>query len=572
MANKGLLEPFVFFRKSFMSATALVVLLGSWIVPEHFPPWLAFHTEVPAFVAAVLALSVCMRGISRTVKVPFGVSLLIVLVLTTILQWMGGLVVYGGDALVASLYLMVFASAWMWGYQWGYSDQQPNAIDHICIFLLAIGFLTAFQVFAQWLQVEASFGGWVVDGLRGSRPRANVGQPNQAATALMMATVAAAVLMQRTRIGVFVMWCSALVLGSAIILTQSRTALLSATLLVCLYVGFYRVGKNSLLTRRAAILWLTLMYVAAWMFATSDVSTTGATSLNQMGAVGSRPLIWRQLFLGLLESPWVGWGWLQVPTAHQAGALHLAGVEQVTFSHNIVLDILLALGVPGGCLILGLAGGWLLRRVPSIRGSTDASSACFVLLPFLVHTLLEFPHAYAYFLVVAGLLFGMIDALTENDEAWVVHIPKFFLVGVILLWSALLLATGYEYVQAEEDFRINRFENRRMGETPADYRPPKLLLLTQLGDMAKAMRLRATRGMSPEDLAILIKTSKRYSWAPIQFRTALALALNNRPAEATQQLRVIKGLFAEDIYTEAKDNFLRMQKEQYPELSRVELP
>ena len=137
---------------------------------------------------------------------------------------------------------------------------------------------------------------------------------------------------------------------------------------------------------------------------------------------------------------------------------------------------------------------------------------------------------------------------------------------------ALLLATGYEYAQAEEDFRVNRFENRRLGETPAEYNPPKLVLLNQLGDMLKAMRLRAKPGMTGEELATLVNSSKRYSWAPLHFRTALSLGLNNRSGEATQQLRVIKGLFAADIYEEAKANWLRLQNEQYPELSKVELP
>jgi hypothetical protein len=90
--------------------------------------------------------------------------------------------------------------------------------------------------------------------------------------------------------------------------------------------------------------------------------------------------------------------------------------------------------------------------------------------------------------------------------------------------------------------------------------------------MLKAMRLRAKPGMTAEELGTLINVSKRYSWAPMQFRTALSLGLNDRPAEATQQLRVLKGLFAADIYEEAKENWLRLQKEQYPELGKVELP
>jgi hypothetical protein len=50
------------------------------------------------------------------------------------------------------------------------------------------------------------------------------------------------------------------------------------------------------------------------------------------------------------------------------------------------------------------------------------------------------------------------------------------------------------------------------------------------------------------------------------------LALNGRPEDATGRLRVIKNLFDQDIYEEARDNFLLMGDEKYPELKRVRMP
>lgn len=557
-----------------MKSITLIALAFSWLVPDHFPPWTAFHTEVPAFAAAALALGVCWRWNVLTIKLPAACLLLVAWALLAFLQWATGLIAYGGDALLASIYIVTLASAWLWGYQWVATGQKIDLMWSISIFLVLIALLTAFQVFAQWLRVEVVFDGWVLDGLRNGRPRANVGQPNQAATILLMGAVGAAVLRHRMRIGSPVMWCTALLLGGAITLTQSRTALLAAVLLSALFFGFARPTKDDPLKRSSVLLWLCLLVCAAAWFPSLkwDATSDGTVGIDQMVSIGTRPLIWKQLITGLFESPWVGWGWLQVPAAQQAGALVFAGSEQTNYAHNAVLDLFIYVGIPAACVVFGVAGVWCWRRAPRVLVSKNAAPAFLVLVPFLVHCLLEFPHTYAYFLVVAGLLLGSIDAWTEGGNPKVVIVPKWAFAVFIALWVPLLAATGYEYLQAEEDFRVNRFENIRLGETPPEYSPPKLLLLTQLGDMLKAMRLRAKPGMTTEELETLVNSSKRYSWAKLQFRTALSLGLNNRPLEATQQLRVIKGLFAADIYEEAKENWLRLQTDQYPELRKVELP
>lgn len=557
-----------------MNVLILSLLSIGWVLSDHFPPWASFHGEVPAFVATVFALSACWRWSISAVRVSAFFGLIFACVFLAILQWWGGLVHYGGDVLLGAIYLITFASAWLWGYQWASREDARDVLGTVCVFLVVWGLLIAFQLFTQWLHLEDAFGGWVLHSLPNGRPCANVGQPNQAGTLLMMASVALAVLRQNARIGSLVMWCTAFLFGTGITLTQSRTVLLSSVLLSGAFICFSGPAKDGSMTRKSVFLWLGLLLCAAWLFPSLkwDVSGGSVVGTEQMVAVGTRPLIWKQLIIGLFERPWVGWGWLQIPAAQQAGALVLAGTEQTNYAHNAVLDLFLFIGIPAACMVLGIVGVWWWRRVPRVLASKEATGAFLLLAPFFVHCLLEFPHAYAYFLVVAGLLLGSIDAWTEDANSKVLVIHKSALAVFIAFWISLLVATGYEYVQAEEDFRINRFENRKLGETPAEYTPPKLLLLTQLGDMLKAMRLRAKPEMNVEDLATLVNVSKRYSWAPMQFRTALSLGLNDRPAEATQQLRVIKGLFAADIYEEAKENWIRLQKEQYPELSKVELP
>jgi hypothetical protein len=86
------------------------------------------------------------------------------------------------------------------------------------------------------------------------------------------------------------------------------------------------------------------------------------------------------------------------------------------------------------------------------------------------------------------------------------------------------------------------------------------------------MRLRAVPGMRADDLALLQRVSRRFSWAPIQFRAALALGLNGQDEAAQAQLRILKAMFPAEIYEEARDNWLRMSEDQYPQLASVVLP
>lgn len=557
-----------------MSGLIFLMLACCWLISDHFPPWTAFHTEVPAFLAAASALVACCRRSDYPgIKLTPAIGMVLALIVTVVLQWIGGKILYGGDALIASIYLITFAAAWVWGYQLATRDSKINLLEQASGFLLFVGLLTTFQAIAQFLHVEATFYGWVLDGPVNGRAYANVGQPNQAATVLLMGTVGAAILMLRGRIGQFVMWCAVLLLGVALTLTQSRTALLSATLIAILYVVCSPRAKEHGISRTSIFLWVLFIYLSAWGFQYLEVNEIKAgIGVDRMVAPGSRFLLWHQLIAGLMQSPWIGFGWLQIAAGQQAGSLIVPGPEQTNFAHNIVLDLFVVLGIPLACLVLGLAGWWWFRRARPITQSADAAAAFFLLLPLLIHSLLEFPHAYAYFLFVGGLLLGGIDAWTQSSKTIFLTISKPLLFVFAMIWTVLLVGTAYEYALAEEDFRVNRFENRRLGETPGDYRPPDLVLLTQLEGMLKGMRLRAKPGMSTEDIDSLVKISKRYSWAPLQFRTALALALNDRFAEATQQLRVIKGSFSESIYAEAKENLIRMRRDEYPQLDKLELP
>lgn len=550
---------------------SLVLLLLGVASTSHFPPWTSFHSEAPAFLAsALLLLSCTVRG---QVLLSAPVALALFLIGTAWLQVASGLVPFAGDAWVITAYLAAFAASWLYGASADTAQRRSHLLLAIHLVLFTTGLLAAFQCLAQWARVDDHWADWVFLAAHASRALGNYGQPNQTATLLLMAVAATAILLAQGRITRCAAWPSLLVMGWAVVITQSRTGLLSASVMVAAFLVLTLRAPLLRKFRKDALLWLALLFIGSWVLQAAPPQwSKGGIGSAAMVSVGLRPVLWKQLLLASLQQPWFGFGWLQVSTAQQIGALRVPGIEQTNYSHNILLDLVIMLGWPlAACIVLATAV-WLMRRASRLDHFDGAVIGIpFVLLPLAVHTQLELPHAYAYFLVPAGLLLGVFDAATRGErEALAVPVS---LVGALALgWAVLLGALGYEYAQAEEDFRINRFENRNLGTTPGGYEPPRLLMLTQLGDMLAAMRLRAGRAMPAEDLETLVRVSRRYTWAPLQFRTALALGLNGRAHEAEEQLRVIRDLFPKDVVQEGRENWERMARQEYPELDAVPFP
>ncbi|MDZ7920965.1 hypothetical protein [Rhodoferax sp.] len=100
------------------NALALFILFLSWVIPDHFPPWTSFHTEVPAFAAAVIGVMGNWRKKPLADTLPAGVGVLLLLALTAVVQGVTFQSVFLGDVLVVIAYLGTMACAWLWGFQW----------------------------------------------------------------------------------------------------------------------------------------------------------------------------------------------------------------------------------------------------------------------------------------------------------------------------------------------------------------------------------------------------------------------------------------------------------------------
>lgn len=533
----------------------------SWLAFDHFSPWSSFESELLAFMGlAVLALGTLLYR-AKPLSIPrIGIWLSAIIWLPW-LQYATKQVPFVGDAVVSSLYLFGLLAAIVLGYCLCRLEGLMHSLWIAALVSAAIGL-------AQWLNVEvAVFGMYVVPSSLGARAMGNMGQANQLATLLLMGMGALVWVFERRTIHSVGFGLGIAFMSVVLVLTQSRSGMVGA-LLMAVYLGWMKPASFSRITRKAVLGWLLCFALATLLLpSVSDwLRQEGVRTLQDAAPIHERWTMWQQVGYAITQSPWVGFGWNQTAVAQTVGAMVYPGKLFTAYSHSVVLDVLAWCGIPLGLLLLGLTAWWLLTRMKASTG-LDAVVGMACLLPFAVHSLLEFPFAYAYFLIVAGLLIGLVEAKVAPKPTTTVPTPWGWVMLLLLLPVGAWLV--YEYVLIEDDFRVVRFENLRTGSTPPSYEVPHVQLLTQLGAMLQARRLEIKPNLSAVDLENLRVVTHRMPDNVLRYRYALALALNHQIAAARLQLDMIRSVFGEQYHAACLTELRRLQHEKYPELENL---
>lgn len=569
-------------REGRFSLGALCVGFGvlcfvvGWIAPNHYEPWVSFHNEAPIF-AALIAFAGAMACrpaavlLPRTTLVLLGVPLLWVGV-----QTMLGTILYVGVGLVSALFIVGVLLAWWVGASGmlAVSDRRRLLVWAAAVLVL-VSAVSCFLAVLQWLRMETNLNIYAVERPPGGRPSSNLAQPNLLGTLLIMGIVSTGLLLACKSIRRWQAVLLLVFLSFGLTATESRAGLLSA-----LGVGVFLMYRAPILGlpwgRRAVLLWWMLLLVFWWVWGPLNEALLLQSAREMSANVDNvRVLLWRQMLSAIAQSPWWGYGWNQTPVAQKFGVAAVPGSWTTDYAHNIALDILAWVGLPLGVALLGLMAWWVCRTAWRLKDGTELLLFC-ATIPVLVHSLVEFPFAYAFFLFPVTCIFGALHAMQAPDSFRIRALhplsTRVVLCSALVLYALVAGRMFVEYLAAEEDTRIMRFELRRVGQRPVDYAPPRLLLLNQLDEMLKMGRLQPTRDMSPQDIERMRKANLFLNWATLHLNYVLALALNGHPKEASKQLQVLRGLYGPVTYAQATAELVAQRDHRYPELAAVVIP
>jgi O-antigen ligase len=531
-----------------------------WLGYDHYRPWVNFHSEALACAGVILLVCSQLLTFGSPLFWPCIGRWILLASCVPCMFWLLGIGLFVGDAVLASMYLVLLAGAVFTGFNWGRQPKETLRHCPIVSVMLAISIaaiLSAAIGLLQWLAMTEPLGMYVVQGDPGDRAMGNLGQPNQLGTLLLMGLAALVFLFESRAIARFSFALSTGFLTASLVLTQSRSAMVGVVLVTAFLL--IKMPAMTKLKRGAVVIWTTAFVASTAMLPSiSEFLLLGeGRNIASLTHTSDRITIWRQVLVGIAQAPWLGYGWNQTPTAHAFGALSIPGTMTYAYAHSLVLDLMAWNGIPLGVFWVVLVGYWFSSRLYLVK-TPAAITAMAGLLPLAVHSLLEYPFAYAYFLVTAGLLIGIVEAShpttrTDNLErrwAW----------PLVVSSAAVGAWISYEYLLVEQDFRIVRFENLRIGNTPEDYLPPTIHLLSHMGEMLQASRTRPVPGMSEPQINRLRQVALRFPYGALHLRYASALALNGDPAGALRQMQVVKGMFGDGYYAAAKYELLELRK------------
>ncbi|MDE1927595.1 MAG: O-antigen ligase C-terminal domain-containing protein [Burkholderiales bacterium] len=271
--------------------------------------------------------------------------------------------------------------------------------------------IAAIQVFAP----AVPDGSWIALSAIAGRAVGNLRQPNHLSSLLLWSCIAAIGLLELDRLGARGRhWAAALVAAFvfAVVLSASRTGLVSVIILA-LWGALDR--RLSPAARRIlvgaplayALIWLAM---AGWA-ALSQHPFGGEARLAETDISSSRFGIWRDTLKLIRMHPWTGVGWGEFNLAWTLTPFPHRPIAFFDHTHNLLLQFAVELGLPLATLITALLLWVLLRAARqawATPGRLGAARRCAVLMVLMiaVHSQLEYPLWYAYFLLPTAWALG----------------------------------------------------------------------------------------------------------------------------------------------------------------------
>jgi O-antigen ligase len=296
-----------------------------------------------------------------------------------------------------------------------------GAYRAFCWAMLIAGMLSLAIALVQYFVPSLADGVWIAHSSFGGRVGGNLRQPNHLSSLLLWSVVALAWL-HDTHIeralrpkyvarAVSVLLLFGFLLG--VVLTVSRTGS------VCvLMLALWALCDRSLSRfMRGALLGAPLLYLVGWWSAEQWAQMgvhafSGADQLNKADLSSSRFAIWQNTLALLAKHPWTGVGWGEFNFAWTLTPFPGRPTAFFDHTHNLPLQLLVEMGIPLGGLVLGALAWGLVRSVMACFKVLSSErpmvrSALVMVLMMCVHSMLEYPLWYAYFLLPTAFAFGV---------------------------------------------------------------------------------------------------------------------------------------------------------------------
>ncbi|BCK88581.1 hypothetical protein MIZ01_2386 [Sideroxyarcus emersonii] len=523
-----------------------------WVLPflyyKHDYPITTFYQEWGAGLLGLCALPLLLTTrywqapeIPRIVMLPIGLMLLLML------QFLVGRIAYFDHVMLLVLYFLFAALLVMLGQRLRVELGLPAAATTLAVFLLCgaeLGTLTGILQHFRWNTFLNPF----VVMKTSNAVYGNTAQPNHYADYLALGMISLGVLHVRWSMRIWQTGLLAIPMLFVMVLSGSRSSWLYLIAVVVLSYLWQRRDKALrplLHFSLVLLLGFALMHFVVqipWLEgATGSITTTERLfGDNASGAI--RVFLWREAGLIFAHFTMIGAGFGQFAFQHLQLAAEMRNPGVVGLynnAHNLVMQIAAEGGLVGLAILFGTLALWFRQSVMRNAQFTLYHWWGYALLTVLgIHSLLEYPLWYLYFIGIAAILLGMFDTTTYRLELrglGRVSVALMLLLGVI---SLLQVEQGYQRLENALALRGKSATDPSLVQHTRE----ELLvvheytLLSSYSELFIATMMEPSADHLQEKIELNERALRFIPVAPAAYNQALLLGLSDRMGEARAQL------------------------------------
>ena len=555
--------------KAALASLMLVGLMAviPFIQPYHPLPLPAFYSEWLVFV---LGLTACFPFLSRSFwlhfKIPPSAIWLLAVIVLIALQTLFVDHDYVTQSLLPGIYIswaavLIILCAWI-REQLGLD----RAVTVLAWMILIGGTLQALTGLVQYLNISGELAS-MVEMKQGISIHGNINQRNHFATQITLASFALIYLHATDRTNRTLTTALLILFAFVLTVSSSRAAAVYIVAGFLLSLLSYRAARTPVYYRLLQGTGLFLVSFLLIQFFLPflndslkqllsamgfDVSGFEALTALQRGAakgIDVRTSEWHKAWLMFMEAPFWGigighYGWYSFNYQALPEFSTISKTAPFQHSHNLIMQVLAELGVAGFLLLLFMAFAWIRQMLPHWK-DTSYWLILTLIIVLLLHSNVEYPLWYSFFLGLAAVLLGL-----GSEEA-----PKFrftpklgqFTAGATLLLSGAILAITF--LGFQDISQVNRlvFTTTPQQASVTLHAISKNPLLTPWAEAAIAQHGALDRSTLDQQLSMTTRVVQ-YRPSPINVnRQIIYLALAGKSMEASILLKKAFTVYPSDF-------------------------
>ena len=523
-----------------------IFILLAWLLPIHYRPWVTYTGELFAFLSLFALAAIYLKD---KIKLPVLSLPLLLLAIIPLIQYLAGELFFFDKALTSTLFIFGFWLSIVIGYNLSVEKiEREEVFTGLSYVFLMAGTATGLIAICQWTNLDAYLPGMV--NIQGNtRPFANFAQPNNMATFLFMSLMACLYLYEKKKIQTKWIAACALPIVIGVALSQSRTSWV-ACLCILVYLAYQQYRGFIRLKWYWAITWFVLfvgLIVISPVLSQLLAQATDAQIVQSRDVVQratgdmSRLAIWEQMLHAIADRPWFGYGWNQTSVAYTLVSDHFQGPVWIRSAHNFILDFILWNGLIIGLPFLAYLGYWGYQLNKHVN-SVESVIGILMIGAVLIHSMLEFPQYYAYFLLPVGFIIGLVQSQQSGIKTITLspnYMRAAYAVSLVLL---ILIVRDYSVMVP----KLN--QSMRYEQTPEKItNQDQIYLLEEFNRRIAWIRMNPYSKVNAEQLEDIREMVLNYPTKYDLIKYAKVLAFNGYEQEARHQLWLLKTLGKVDL-------------------------